>query len=137
MPNPDELRLNGPGTARSGLMVGREGIQVALENGPETNPFPTKNAWGYRLVAKADFNNVFAGINISSRIVFSHDVDGITPDPMFLFVEDRKSTSMGVSFDYQSRWAADFSYNRFFGGVGTTNSFSDRDYVSFSIKYSI
>jgi hypothetical protein len=137
MPDPSVLRLNGPGTARSGLMVGKEGIQVALENGPETNPFPTENAWGYRVVAKADFNNVFAGVNVSSRIVFSHDVDGITPDPMFLFVEDRKSTAVGLTFDYQSRWALDFNYNRFWGGEGTTNNFSDRDYVSFSIKYSI
>jgi len=137
MPDPSVLRLNGPGTSRSGLMVGREGIQVALEDGPETNPFPTDDAWGYRLVVKADFNNVFAGINMSPRVVFSHDVDGITPDPMFLFHENRKSMSLNLNFDYQSTWSADVSYNRFWGGVGTINSFSDRDYVSFSIKYSI
>lgn len=137
MPDPSVLRLNGPGTGRSGLLVGREGIQTALENGPETNPFPTKTSWGYRLVAKADFNNVFAGVNMSPRVVFSHDVNGITPDPIFLFVEDRKSLGLNLSFDYQSRWSADVSYNRFWGGQGTTNNFSDRDYVSFSIKYSI
>lgn len=136
-PDPSELRLNAPGTARSGLMVGREGIQAALEDGAETSPFATEDAWGYRVIAKADFNNVVAGINISSRMVFSHDVDGITPDPMFLFIEDRKSLSLGLSFDYQSRWAADVTYNRFWDGVGSANQFSDRDYVSFSIKYSI
>lgn len=137
MPSQDVLRLNGPGTGRTGLMTGREGLQVALENGPETNPFPTKDAWGYRLVAKADFNNVFAGVNMSSRIVFSHDVDGITPDPLFLFVEDRKSVAVGLSFDYQSRWLVNLGYNRFWDGVGTTNNFADRDYVSFSVSYSI
>ncbi|MFT5163570.1 MAG: hypothetical protein ACI9FJ_002166 [Alteromonadaceae bacterium] len=137
LPDPEVLRLNGPGTGRSGPLVGREGIQVALENGAETNPFASKSAWGYRLIAKADFNNVFAGINVSPRLVFSHDVNGITPDPIFLFVEDRKSLGMTLSFDYQSRWSADVSYNRFWGGQGTTNTFADRDYVSFSIKYSI
>ena len=137
MPDQSVLRLNGPGTGRSGPLVGREGIQTFLENGPETNPFPTEDAWGYRIVAKADFNNVFAGINISPRVVFSHDVDGITPDPLFLFVEDRKSMSFNLNFDYQSRWSADVTYNRFWGGVGTTNNFSDRDYVSFSIKFAI
>ena len=136
-PDPSELRLNAPGTARSGPMVGREGIQVALENGPETSPFATEDAWGYRVIASADFNNVFAGINMSTRAVFSHDVDGITPDPMFLFVEDRKSLALSLSFDYQSRWAADVSYNRFWGGVGSANQFSDRDYITFSVKYSI
>ena len=137
MPDQAVLRLNGPGTGRSGPLLGREGIQTFLENGAETNPFPTEDAWGYRIIAKADFNNVFMGINISPRVVFSHDVDGITPDPLFLFVEDRKSMSFNLNFDYQSRWSADVTYNRFWGGVGTTNSFSDRDYVSFSIKFAI
>ncbi len=137
MPGFDELRLNGPGTSRSGGNPDMPGIIQALHNGPETNPFPTDFAWGYRLVAKADFNNVFAGVNMSPRMIFSHDVDGITPDPMFLFTEGRKSVALGVNFDYQNRWGADISYNNFFGGVGTTNAMADRDYVSFNIKYSI
>ncbi|MCG9755561.1 DUF1302 domain-containing protein [Shewanella insulae] len=137
MPSFDELRLNGPGTARSGGNPDMPGIIEAVHNGPETNPFPTDFAWGYRLVAKAEYNNLFAGVNMAPRIIFSHDVDGITPDPMFLFTEGKKSVAIGVNFDYQSRWGADFSYNSFFGGVGTTNLMSDRDYVSFNIKYSI
>ncbi|MFB2642797.1 DUF1302 domain-containing protein [Shewanella bicestrii] len=137
MPGFDELRLNGPGTARSGGNPDMPGIIQALHNGPETNPFPTDFAWGYRLVAKADFNNLFAGVNMSPRLIFSHDVDGITPDPMFLFTEGRKSVALGLNFEYQNRWGADLSYNNFFGGVGTTNAMSDRDYISFNIKYSI
>jgi len=137
MPDKDVLRLNGPGTARNGGIAGKEGLEAALQDGVEQNPFPDEFAWGYRLVGKLAYNNVFAGINISPRIVFSHDVQGITPDPLFLFVEDRKSLSFGTTFDYQSRWSADVSYNRFFDGVGTTNQMADRDYVSFSIKYSI
>ena len=137
MPDPEVLRLNGPGTARNGGVAGKEGLQMALQDGVETNPFPTETAWGYRLVGKLDYNDVFAGINVSPKIVFSHDVDGITPDPLFLFVEGRKSVALGLGFDYQSRWSADFSYNSFFGGVGTTNQIEDRDYVSFNIKYSI
>ena len=58
MPDQSVLRLNGPGTGRSGPLVGREGIQTFLENGAETNPFPTEDAWGYRIIAFADFNNV-------------------------------------------------------------------------------
>ena len=137
MPSFDELRLNGPGTARSGGNPDMPGIIEALHNGPETNPFPTDFAWGYRLVAKADYNNVWGGVNVAPRVIFSHDVDGITPDPMFLFTEGKKSVALGVAFDYQSKWGADISYNTFFGGVGTTNAMADRDYVSFNIKYSI
>lgn len=137
MPDQDVLRLNGPGTSRNGGIAGKEGLEMALQDGVETNPFPDELAWGYRAIAKLEFNNVIAGINISPRVVFSHDVKGTTPDPLFLFVEDRKSVALGINFDYQSRWSADISYNGFWDGVGTTNKMEDRDYISFSIKYSI
>jgi hypothetical protein len=137
MPDPDVLRLNGPGTSRNGGIAGKEGLELAVQDGVETNPFPDEFAWGYRAIAKLDFNNVIAGINISPRVVFSHDVKGTTPDPLFLFVEERKSVALGVNFNYQSRWSADINYNGFWDGVGTTNQMEDRDYISFSIKYSI
>ncbi|TMM43746.1 DUF1302 domain-containing protein [Colwellia ponticola] len=137
MPDQDTLRLNGPGTARSGGIASAPGLNQALQGGVETNPFPTEFAWGYRAIAKLDYTNVVAGINMSPRLVFAHDVTGITPDPLFMFVEDRKSVSLGLTFDYQSSWSADVTYNSFFDGVGTTNQMEDRDYVSFSIKYSI
>lgn len=138
---PNGLRLNGPNTNRSGGLSLSEpylsGVTLQAQNGVETNPFPTDFSWGYKMVAKLNYTNVFAGINVTPRIVFSHDVNGITPDPLFLFVEDRKAASLGLNFDYQSRWSADFSYNGFWGGVGTTNQMADRDYLSFSIKYAI
>lgn len=134
MPDQDVLRLNGPGTSRSGST---SGIMLDVQGGTETNPFATGFAWGYKMVAKLDYSDVFAGINMSPRVVFSHDVKGITPDPLFLFIEDRKSVALGLSFDYQSRWTAEVNYNTFFDGVGTTNQIEDRDYVSFSINYSI
>ena len=137
MPAEDVLRLNGPGTARNGGVAAAPGLELGLQNGIETNPFPTDFAWGYKVVAKLDYSNVLAGMNMSTRVVFSHDVDGITPDPLFLFVEDRKSVSLGLSFDYQNTWKGGINYNSFFGGVGTTNQMEDRDYVSFSISYSI
>ncbi|REL35780.1 DUF1302 domain-containing protein [Thalassotalea euphylliae] len=137
MPDEDVLRLNGPGTARNGGIAGIEGLELAVQDGVETNPFPDEFSWGYRALLKLDFNNVFAGINVSPRIVFSHDVEGITPDPLFMFIEDRKSVAFSLDFDYQNRWSGSFGYNAFFGGVGTTNILEDRDFISFSVKYSI
>ncbi|CAM5189507.1 hypothetical protein ALON55S_05738 [Alishewanella longhuensis] len=142
MPAHDVLRLNGPNTDRSGApLIGAngpsDGLHTGLSNGAEPNPFPTASAWGYRILAKADYNNVFAGVNLSQRLVFSHDVNGITPDPLFMFVKDRKSASYAVSFDYLNKWSGELSYNWFWGGVGTTNNTADRDFVSFNIKYSI
>ncbi|MDG1731561.1 MAG: DUF1302 domain-containing protein [Thalassotalea sp.] len=134
MPDEDELRLNGPGGARSG---NTDPLMLLVQGGTETNPFPTAFAWGYRALIKLDYNDVFMGVNVAPRVIFSHDVKGITPDPLFMFVEDKKSVSIGLGFDYQSTWSADFSYNSFFDGVGTTNRFEDRDFVSFNVKYSI
>ncbi|MCG9768966.1 DUF1302 domain-containing protein [Pseudoalteromonas piscicida] len=141
MPEYDELRLNVSGTGRSGTIEGISGrdynlIHQAVSNGPETNPFPSASAWGYRLIAKGEYNNLFSGVNFSPRVVFSHDVNGITPDPMFLFIEDRKSLGINLNFNYLNSWSFDFGYNTFWGG-GKTNTFADRDFISFNIKYSI
>jgi len=143
-PDPDVIRLNAPGTARTpslepvpGTNNNREGLHVGLSNGPETNPFSTAGAWGYRLLAVADFNNVYAGMNLRTRATFSHDVNGTTPDPLFLFLEDRKSANITFTLDYLSKWSFSASYNAFWGGIGTTNALSDRDFASFNIKYAI
>jgi hypothetical protein len=140
LPDYDELRLNVSGTGRSGIMQGPADDYTALHqivsNGPETNQFASATSWGYRLVAKGEYNNLFAGVNFSPRVVFSHDVNGSTPDPMFLFVEDRKSASVNLNFNYQNQWSFDFGYNAFWGG-GKANGLADRDFVSFNIKYSI
>lgn len=147
-PDPEVLRLNAPGTGRTaslepvrdaqGNVVNtREGLHIGISDGPETNPFASDTSWGYRLAAVADFNNIYSGINLRTRATFAHDVDGTTPDPLFLFIEKRKSANITFTFDYLSRWSASASYSAFWGGVGTTNLLSDRDFVSFNIKYSI
>ncbi|MEC7691338.1 MAG: DUF1302 domain-containing protein [Pseudomonadota bacterium] len=142
-PDPSVLRLNASGTGRTPSLEPTEdgnprvGLHTGLSNGPETNPFATDDAWGYRLLAVADFNNVFSGVNMQTRATFSHDVKGTTPDPLYVFLEDSKSASLAFTFNYLSSWSATASYSAFWGGVGTTNQLSDRDFVSFNIKYSI
>ncbi len=142
-PDPSVVRLSAPGTGRTPSVEPtssgdpRTGLLIGISNGPETNPFATDDAWGYRLLAVADHNNVFAGINLRTRMTFSHDVKGTTPDPLFLFTEDTKSANISFTFDYLSKWSATASYNAFWGGIGTTNQLADRDFVSFNIKYAI
>ncbi|WP_287133887.1 DUF1302 family protein, partial [Alteromonas sp.] len=55
----------------------------------------------------------------------------------FLFTEDVKSAALSFTFDYLSKWSATASYSAFWGGIGTTNALSDRDFISFNIKYAI
>ncbi|GAB5382301.1 MAG: DUF1302 domain-containing protein [Aliiglaciecola sp.] len=148
MPDPNVIRLNGPGTARTpsieplrdesgNIITTREGLHIGLSDGPETNPFPSASAWGYRLLAVADYNNVFSGVNLRTRATFAHDVNGTTPDPLFLFLEDRKSANLSFEFDYLSKFSASVGYSAFWGGKGNSNALSDRDFVSINFKYAI
>ena len=140
MPSHELMRFNAPGTERSGQTTEEvaAGVLNGVQNGTALEQhFPTEDAWGYRIILAGEINRVFGSFNVKPKITFSHDVDGITPDPLFLFHEDKKSASFAVEVDYQSRWSLGFAYNTFYDGVGTVNQTSDRDYVSFNIKYSL
>ncbi|MCH2340744.1 DUF1302 domain-containing protein [Pseudomonas sp. NPDC047963] len=91
--------------------------------------FVTANSWGYRLRALADYSNVFAGINLTPNVSFSHDVHGYGPNN--LFNEGSKAISVGVDAVYQNRYTASLSYTDFFGG--DYNTLVDRDFLALSM----
>ncbi|HVF35172.1 MAG TPA: DUF1302 family protein, partial [Candidatus Saccharimonadia bacterium] len=134
LPDPSVLRYQGDGTDTGGggdvlSGVGRNPVT-------QVDGFPTKFSWGYRLAVRADYNNAFGSpVNLSPRIAFNHDVNGITPGPGGNFLEDRKSYTLGVEATYLNDWGADLSYTRFFG-AGDLNLIHDRDFLSLSIRYS-
>nr|WP_298116266.1 DUF1302 domain-containing protein [uncultured Pseudomonas sp.] len=88
--------------------------------------FFTSNSWGYRVRASADYSNVFAGINLTPSVAWSHDVDGYGPN----FNEGSKAISVGLNADYQNTYNASLSYTDFFGG--DYNTTIDRDFVALS-----
>jgi hypothetical protein len=105
-------------------------------------------------------------ITLSPRIAFNHDVHGITPGPGGNFLEGRKSATLGLEANYLNSWVFDLSYTSFWGGgrggstdvllppgvecpsSGSTtggvcsvkgtpfNQIHDRDFYSFTVKYS-
>nr|WP_225610092.1 DUF1302 domain-containing protein [Pseudomonas sp. PDM19] len=89
--------------------------------------FYTSSSWGYRARAKLDYPNVFAGINLSPNLAWSHDVHGYGPT----FEEGTKAVSLGLDADYQSTYTASISYTDYFGG--DFNTMTDRDYVALSV----
>ncbi len=135
LPDPSILRYEGEGTDTGG---GFDISTGALRN-PQTldpNGFPTSFSWGYRAAIRADYSNVFGGpVNVSPRIAFNHDVNGITPGPGGNFLEDRKSITVGAEANYLNQWAFDLSWTIFTGGK-PFNQIYDRDFASFSVKYS-
>ncbi|MCS3902338.1 hypothetical protein J2T55_000334 [Methylohalomonas lacus] len=136
MPDKRDLRLDGPGTFISGneALAAFHAPTAAGETESWTH-FADATSWGYRLVGRLEYNNVFAGINLQPRIAWSHDVSGTTPAPITNFVEDRKAVTLGLKATYQQNWEADFSYTNFFG-AGRHNLLNDRDFASFTLRYS-
>ncbi|MCF6266381.1 MAG: DUF1302 domain-containing protein [Desulfuromusa sp.] len=141
MPSKDELRLNGPGTPTSGNEnheLDKSVYPLAAHPGKDAEPadaFADATSWGYRLVAKLDFNNAIGAVTLSPRIAWAHDVNGTTPGPGGNFVDGRKAVTLGLGANYQNQWTADLSYTDYFG-AGRYNLVNDRDFVAFNIKYS-
>ncbi|MGE8065247.1 DUF1302 domain-containing protein [Pseudomonas sp. NPDC089569] len=118
-----------PGVAGAAACRGTApGTATASNPAQECNDdgFYTSNSWGYRARAKLDYPNVFAGINLSPNLAWSHDVHGFGPN----FEEGSKAVSVGLDADYQNTYTASLSYTDFFGGDFNTNV--DRDYVALS-----
>ncbi|MBU2072785.1 MAG: DUF1302 domain-containing protein [Gammaproteobacteria bacterium] len=96
----------------------------------ETDGFFSSSSWGYRMRASLDYSNVFAGINLSPNLTWSHDVDGTGPN----FIENAKAISIGLNADYANKYTASLSYTDFFDGKYNTSV--DRDFVSASLSVS-
>ncbi|MNJ11478.1 hypothetical protein D3C77_56530 [compost metagenome] len=89
--------------------------------------FYTTDSWGYRARARLDYPNVFAGVNLTPNLAWSHDVDGNGPN----FEEGLKAVSVGLDADYANTYTASLSYTDYFGGHFNTNG--DRDFVALSV----
>jgi hypothetical protein len=94
----------------------------------ENDGFYTEWSWGYRARASLDYSNVFAGVNVSPSLTWSHDVEGYGPN----FTENAKAVSLGLNFDYANKYTASLSYTDFFDGKYNTNV--DRDFASASVS---
>ncbi len=132
-PDKDVLRFDGPGTSTGG---GPDALSGALRN-PLTQEkgFPNSFSWGYRLLVRADYNSAFGtAVTISPQVAFNHDVDGTTPGPGGNFIENRKSVTTTLGFNYLNTWTGEISYTTFFG-AGNFNLLNDRDFVSFVARY--
>jgi len=132
MPDKSVLRLEGPGTVVGGnsYFVGRGGMA-----GLATDGFADAFSWGYRAALRFDYLNALPGINLFPSVSWQHDVNGTTPTPLSNFVEDRKAVSLGLRAVVREAITVDMSYTNYFG-AGQYNLINDRDFVSFSVKYS-
>lgn len=97
--------------------------------------FTTSFSWGYRSRLVWDYPNVFAGINLSPQLAWSHDVKGNAPQPGGAFNEGNKAIGLSLEAVYQNKITGNIGYTNFFGGK-PYNELTDRDFVSASVSYS-
>ena len=145
---PTGLLFAGPGVVLPAL--GSSTVTTAGSTQPNNEGFATKSSYGYRLAGNLSYPSAFAGITVTPRLAFSHDVHGVSPT----FNQGVKAATFGVGFVYRQNWQADLSYTTFWGGrtysgtdpqpTGTqlrtfatsANPLKDRDFISVSISYS-
>ena len=94
--------------------------------------FVTSNSWGYKILGALNYNNVFAGVNLTPRAVYSHDVKGNSATGTFL--EDRQALTLGLNAEYLNKYTASVSATKFWGGE--YNTAKDRDFASISLGMS-
>jgi hypothetical protein len=116
----------GIGAVQAPAGVCEAGLNTAKPGECNDKGFYTSSSWGYRARASLDYSNVFAGVNLSPSVAWSHDVDGNGPN----FSEGSKAISLGLNADYQNTYTASLSYTDFFGGEYNTSV--DRDFVALS-----
>ena len=98
-----------------------------------TDGYVTDSSWGYRMRAGLAYNDVFAGVNLTPSLAWSHDVDGYSPNSNFN--EGSKALTVSLGAEYLNRYTGSLAYTTFSGG--DYNTIEDRDFlsVSFSVSF--
>ncbi|MNN01531.1 hypothetical protein D3C81_1141510 [compost metagenome] len=109
---------------------GRDSIFGDVSQGGR-HGYYTENSWGYRAFSAIKYTNVFAGINLTPNVAWSHDVDGYGPT----FNEGAKAVSVGIDADYRNNYTASLSYTDYFGGDFNTDIDRDNLSLSFGVNF--
>ncbi len=140
LPSEGTLRYDGPGTYNPGdpavaALVSASTLPALGNAVPTQNGgYATAFSWGYKIAARASYNNVLGALRLEPTLKFDHDVSGVTPSPIVNFVENRKQVSARMVMHYLQSWTAETGYSMYFGG-GAGNLLADRDFVDVVLKY--
>jgi len=116
----------------SGYGVGKSGANSNSDNCTDEG-YVTQLSGGIRLRAGIDYNNAFAGVNMTPNVAISYD-QGNGPEPGSQFIDQRLTTAIGVKFVYQNQTQVTVNYTSFDGG--DYNTTKDRDNIALAASYS-
>jgi hypothetical protein len=105
----------------------------ANTNNCTSKGFVDQLSGGVRVRAGIDYNNAFAGVNMTPKMSLAYDV-GNGPEPGSQFIDERLVASVGVNFVYLNQTQVSVDYTNFSGG--DHNTAKDRDNIALSASYS-
>lgn len=117
--------------------TGSGGVTNASRQNPtqQTDGFATAFSWGYRMLARIEYNDLLFGLNVKPTLFWGQDLNGVAPQPIQNFAQGNKYYSLGVGFDSGPQWTTQLSYSGSTGG-GSINNQRDRDTIALSVSYS-
>ena len=135
LPSKSTLRYDGPATFTAGTQAAMNGTGFPQFAATPSGAFADKFSWGYQVLGRLDYNNIFPNVNMQPSLAFSHDVKGTTPLPLGNYIRERRSVNLAVEFTYRNAWSFEARYVNFFG-AGRYNLLGDRDYFATTVKFS-
>lgn len=135
LPSKRTLRYDGPGSFTAGDQAFMNGAGFPQFAATPSNAFADEFSWGYQVLGRLEYNNIFPNVNLLPTVAFTHDVHGNTPLPLANFIRGRKSINVALEFTYRNAWSFELRYVNF-TGAGRFNLLGDRDFVASTLKYS-
>jgi hypothetical protein len=110
--------------------------------------FNDRNAWGYQMLALLTARNIVPGWDLKNQLAWAHAANGnpsTNGDFGPLFGEGDRRFTVSGGMQYLQNLEFSLGYNFFFGNprkgirnsIVKQNPVSDRDYVTFTIKYNL
>ena len=121
------------------LAITAEAGYSRTEDMPEDGTFGnnTRDAYGYRVSLSWPFTNVLMGVNMTPSLAINHDLEGTSANGDF--VDERITGTLGMKFQYLSRYTLDLNYTVNTGGKdegpgGTVKNLAhDRDFFGVAL----
>jgi hypothetical protein len=142
MPSRSQLQFDGGGPGRTHASPGADGTGSGGVGDPsrlnptqQTSGFADSFAWGYRVILRSEYNDVFSGINLKPQLFWSHDVHGIAPLPSQNFIQGQMQWNLSLEAELSNRYSTTVFWQDSTGGGGN-NLGRDRGELGFTFAYS-
>ncbi|MDD0844803.1 DUF1302 domain-containing protein [Pseudomonas sp. Gutcm_11s] len=95
----------------------------------------TSSAYGAQASMSLTYSNVFNLVNLVPSVSYQYSINGVAPQLTNGLDEEAQSWSVGLDAIYQESLTVGAKYVGYSGG-GLSNKRTDRDYLTFNVKYS-